>query len=351
MRRRRRDVLHTFPVTEDAHVGRNLVVFVVGCERSGTTLLRTMLDSHQRLAIPPESYFPLEWIRHADSLAPHGRPDLGRLAERLSRDDRFRRWELNSSDVELQWIADRPIDLPSAIRSVFRCYALREGKELFGDKTPSFVTGIPELAKAFPESRFIHIVRDGRDVALSLVDRKHQPPHTLPDGAIFWAKRVQQGQSGGSRIGANRYRAIRYEDLVDGPESMLRSLCAFLSLPFDPEMLAYSGRGARAAAYFDFPEFHTHLTRPPTKGLRDWRRTMSRHDQELVQSLCGDVLRQFGYVPVSVPTSGTRQAVLRLRAIGAKTGFRVRSRGRRLRLRAKETSSRFRTLWGSVRPA
>lgn len=317
--------------------GRDFSVFVVGCERSGTTLLRTILDGHHRLAIPPESYFPLEWLRRRHLLAPTGRPDLTQLADLLAVDERFKRWKLDLNGVRQHWAMDVPANLPAAIRSVFRCYATREGKQLFGDKTPVFVTAIPELAAAFPESRFVHIVRDGRDVALSLVERAHQPPHMLSDAAIFWAKRVLAGQFGGTVVGPDRYCVVRYEDLIEAPEHVIRRLCDFLMLEFDFEMLSYTKRGERAAAAFDFPEYHAHLTKPPTRGLRDWRQVMSRRDQELFQQLAGDVLRQHGYSPGATPSTCPRRAALWLRVVSAQTGFRIRSRGRRLRSALQRT--------------
>lgn len=286
----------------------DLRVFVVGCDRSGTTLLRLMLDGNPQLAIPPESHFVLPALRWTPD--PERRPDLVLLRDQLATSEWFDRWDLPLVEVEREWRNHPPGDLSQALRAVFRCYARRQGKELVGDKTPWYGTGIPTLAKAFPDARFVHIVRDGRDVALSFLDRDF-PPHTLPHAVKRWRWRVLTASAAGVALGGKRYCEIRYEDLLDDPERVLRELCTFLDLEFSSQMLQYTERGRDVIR--DYPQLHRHLVKPPTKGIRDWRTAMSAGDQDLFEALAGDVLSRYGYPLKGPPAALNARVVLALR--------------------------------------
>jgi hypothetical protein len=149
--------------------------FIVGSGRSGTTLLRLMLEQHPDLAIPPESYFPISLRHREPRYVSSGGFDLGRYASDLLENVRFRDWKLD------QMVRDRlsgvePIDWAEAIRRTFALYAERERKPRYGDKTPWFIMRIDELSTMFPEARFVHLIRDGRDVALSIRGMSWAPP-------------------------------------------------------------------------------------------------------------------------------------------------------------------------------
>ena len=92
------------------------------------------------------------------------------------------------------------------------------------------------LAEQFPEARFIHLVRDGRDVMLSLRDQPFAPS-SFTGVAEYWAGRVERARQAGERLGPGRYRELRYEDLVADPERELGRLCEFVELEYRPEML------------------------------------------------------------------------------------------------------------------
>src|SRR4051812_8879868 len=116
--------------------------FVVGCSRSGTTLVRAMLDAHPLVAVPPESHFALA-------------PDVRGLRRALSRERWFALWEIEAPDL-------RGLDVADAVRALFAAYAERQGKPRYADKTPHYVSHLPLFAERFPEARFVHVIRDGR---------------------------------------------------------------------------------------------------------------------------------------------------------------------------------------------
>jgi hypothetical protein len=270
--------------------------FVVGCPRSGTTLLRAMLDSHPSLAIPGESHFiPELWDRFG---AKHWTKRRGRkLQKALLANERIRKWGLTQEDVAAA--IEGTSLFPDAMRGLYAAYARSRGKARYGDKTPDYVDHIPVLAAIFPEARFVHLIRDGRDVALSLVDVDFGPKK-LPQAALFWATKVRNGRRAGESLGDRRYRELRYEDLVREPETVLRDMCVFIELEFDPAMLRYPARSEEVVSAALAPEAHSRIAEPPTEGVRDWRRDLPPAEAAELSALVGDLLRELGYeVPVS----------------------------------------------------
>jgi len=245
---------------------RPIFPFVVGCSRSGTTLLRALLDAHPLLAVPPESHFALA-------------RDARALRRALRRDPWFGLWGIETPGL-------RGLDVADAVRALFAAYAAVHGKPRYADKTPHYVSHLPALAERFHEARFVHVVRDGRDVALSLLEVPWGPDD-VEGAALYWRRRVLEGRD--ARLGPERYRELRYEALVADPERELRALGAWLQLPYDPAMLE------RRPLAVPYPEHHRRLELAPTPGLRDWRREMSAADAARFQAVAGDALAELGY--------------------------------------------------------
>ncbi len=176
--------------------------FFVGSGRSGTTLYRNIFDSHSELAMTHEAHFVVPIVRNRRRYEGDGF-DVARFVDDLYRNPNFRRQGLDRVDVEAALAAAPPEDTAAAVRTVFSTYAARHGKRRYGDKTPGYVTGIGLLADVFPESRFVHIIHDGRDVALGYLDRDEWGPSTLADAAFYWASRVRRGQASGRQLGAD----------------------------------------------------------------------------------------------------------------------------------------------------
>ena len=303
-------------------------IFVVGCPRSGTTMLRLMLDAHPELAIPPESHFiPLVARVRARYDQPSG-VDAEHLAADVMRGIRFRDWRLPPETVRVAIRKRRPATLADAIECFFVAYADAHGKTRWGDKTPGYSIELPLISELFPEAVFVHLIRDGRNVALSLMEVP-RPPRSFAEAAQVWRSRVSTGRADGRTLGPERYLELRYEALVDDPESALRAICAMAALEYTPAMLAYH-RGDPAASV---PErnwgHHANLARPPTTGLRDWRDRMSAADQQLFEAVAGGVLSDLGYERrfPDVPFAARARAA----AVLAYDGSRHLVRGARIR--------------------
>ena len=267
--------------------------FIVGSGRSGTTLLRLMLEQHPDLAIPPESYFPISMRHRSSRYTSSAGFDLDAYATDLLANVRFRDWNLSEPAVRSALHGVEPIDWAEAIRRTFALYAEKEDKPRYGDKTPWFIMRIGELSELFAESRFVHLIRDGRDVALSIREMSWGPSR-MPALAEFWAKRIRTGRREGARLGPERYLELRYEDLVEEPAGELRRVCAFLDLDFREEMLDYAGRAPDAVLERERHQ-HRHLSQPVTKGLRDWRSQMSPGDVATFEAVAGRELVACGY--------------------------------------------------------
>jgi hypothetical protein len=279
---------------------------VLGVSRSGTTLLRVVLDRSAGIAIPDESFFvPLLARRHGRTVDPE------RFLDDLARIQTIRDWGISADDV-----APRLHDgmaTGRAIAAVFETYAERHGKPRWGDKTPMYMRHLALLERLFPEAQYVHLVRDGRDAALSFLEmpegtftRTWAHPRSTGQFACLWRKEVSAARALGDRVGEARYREVRYEEFVAEPEETVAAICAYAEIPFATEMLAYAG----TVDVSDKPH-QLRLRRPPTVGVRSWREEMSAEDLAAFEEVAGDLLEELGYERVSSSRGGMRAAVVR----------------------------------------
>jgi hypothetical protein len=285
------------------------VPFIVGCGRSGTTLLRSMLDSHPGLALPGENDLLLHELK-ADTPFARGEPvEVAWLAARVR--------ESPATEASLgSYVADLPgptTTLGEWFAHAYGAYASDHGKARYGDKTPGLVKHMPAVIAAVPDAVFIHIIRDGRDVAQALLD---QPwgPESIIDAASMWRRHVTSGRRVGLSLPRDRYLELRYEDLVADPEPRLRDICAFLALDFSPTMLSFGDSAERAQAYTPFPDSHRNLDRGVTPGLRDWRVDMSFGRRLMFELQAGGTLEMCGY-EVGLPQRVARSLEFRARRL------------------------------------
>jgi hypothetical protein len=180
-----------------------------------------MLCAHPRIAIPSESNFLPAFYRAFGD--PATETEARALATRILGLHWVKKWNLPVEPGD--FAADR--SFAAVIARLYGCYAAREGKTRWGDKTPSYVRHLPLLADLFPGARFVHVVRDGRDVALSFV-RHYAGPRNVYTAAEHWLRSVEEGRRAGEALGPASYLEVRYEDLIAGPEAVLRGVCAFL---------------------------------------------------------------------------------------------------------------------------
>lgn len=275
-------------------------VFVLGVRRSGTTLLRVMLDRHSQLAVPDESYFvPQLADRHRGPIDPDA------FVDDLRRLPTIREWEIDPDDVRRRLVPGMALGL--AIAAVYGCYAAAHGKERWGDKTPMYMQHLPLLERLFPDALYVHLVRDGRDCALSflqmpdgIVTRTFAHPRDAAGFACQWNAEVRAARALGGRTG-ERYLEVRYEQLVAVPREALERICRHARLAFEPLMLEYAG-----SVDVSRQPHQRSLKRPPTPGLRDWRTDMVERDRRAFEAVAGDLLAELGYEAAGRTTSQGR---------------------------------------------
>jgi len=281
-------------------------LFVLGVSRSGTTMLRVILDRSPGIAIPDETFFiPQLAHRHA------GPVDPDELLDDLTRLPRLAAWGVPAEDLAARL---RPsMTTGEALDAVFSAYAEKHGKPRWGDKTPMYMRHLDLIERLFPDAQYLHLIRDGRDAALAFLDmpegvvtKTWAHPRSPAGFACEWRTEVRRARDLGRRVGPSRYFEIRYEELVADSPGVVRSVCDFAGLPFEPEMLEYAG-----AIDVSAKPHHRRLLQPPTRGVRDWRSQMSSQDTRAFEKIAGDLLADLGYELLDPPAArpGVRAAV------------------------------------------
>ncbi len=223
--------------------------FVVGVNRSGTTLMRMMLDAHPDLTMPPETHFVPELIEVAES----GSATPEALLATITKQREWGDFGLTEEQLLEAFRSIEPLNAGDALRDFYGLYAERIGKPRCGEKTPIYVKSIRKISGALPEARFLHVIRDGRDVALSIRDRATKE-HTIEAIAERWVRRISQARRQSNKLPDGAYKEIRYE----GPDPRhrgrpargLRVLRAALGRrdPRLPPALRRAARGDEARA-------------------------------------------------------------------------------------------------------
>lgn len=277
--------------------------FVVGCGRSGTTLLRSMLIRHSRIEIPGETHF-VPYVLRASFLLDRGPLCSPAVYSKVfSANRRLALSGISANQIERYLEQNGIRTTKRAVEAIYELYAeLNEAAlnsdpsvRVLGDKTPSYVRHIPLLSSEFPTSKFIHIIRDGRNVAQSLVQMPWGPK-TIPGALDHWERRVRIGRKAGKKLG-DRYVELRYEDLVDDPQGQLIRICEALNLSFEPSMLE-----STTAQDLSIQNFHPETHRNVSKALR-----ASSYQQEIaLSSSQRALLIECGYEALDMRTPSKR---------------------------------------------
>ena len=294
-------------------------IMIVGCPRSGTTLLQLMLHAHPRIAIPPENrfVFPVYGRRRR----------FGDLTRRRNRDRVAsfiidRRWTrldhfgVEPDDVRRRMRRADPT-VGSLLAAVFEAYAAKFDKPRWGDKRPAYIDRLDVVLRLFPDAQIIHIIRDGRDCVSSL---KRMPwwRQTTYAAIRTWVDAIDNGARARVTLGADQYTEVRYEDLVADPEPELRRLAAWLGEGFDPAMLE-PHRVSPVAVPAGKTWHHNTRREVNATAVRRWTSDLEPWELRLIEAVAGDRLRRHGYElssghrPAPPPVHLARYAYERLR--------------------------------------
>ena len=282
---------------------------IVGSPRSGTTLLRLMLDSHSELTIPPETGFLAlspKLAGYGDKLRKEFFSAVTKYPEPISAWPDF---EIPKSAFWTALTEINPFTISEGFRTFYRLYAARFRKPRWGDKTPLYCNELNTIRRVLPEARFIHIIRDGRDTALSLRRMWFSPGWEIETQAAFWRQNILSARQAG--LGCSDYMEIHYEDLILNTRKVLERICAFAGLSYEDSMLTYYTRATErlrehkgrlrtdgSAVLTREQRLHQQkrTTEPPDAScVFAWKRSMSPEERRRFQTVAGDLLKDLGY--------------------------------------------------------
>src|SRR5262245_59994756 len=227
----------------------NPYVFIVGCPRSGTTLLQRMLNAHPRIAVMPEAPWIPRFFDKRRGVTPEGfvTPEL---IPRLLAASEFAGLHLDTEQLEALLATGESVSYSDYVSGIFDLYGKTQGKAQVGNKTPGFVRRLRNLHTLWPTARIVHLIRDGRDVYLStrkrilkdpkpgVFDTWNDDPATT--AALWWELNVRAGREAGDSLGPKLYYEVRYEGLVHDPAKESSTLCAFLGLEYHDGLLRFN---------------------------------------------------------------------------------------------------------------
>ena len=297
---------YTPPTLSSSTEERPPAPFIVGTGRSGTTLLRLLMDRHSAFAIPPETHWLSAVIRTAR--ANHDDP---RAAVRATLEKSHNWVDMGFTPAQFEHLIDSfdPSDLTGFLRTIYARYAQREGAARFGDKTPIHLLCMTEIAQALPEARFVHVIRDGRDVATSHRKLWFGPGEDMNEAATMWMWRIARARQQAQFL--PHYMEIRYEDLVSDTRATLEKVCAFVGVEFEeaqltayrraPERLKELGplnAGGRVLSAEQRQSIHALTARPPDPSrIGRFRDDLTTDQINQFERVAGGFLKDLGYAP------------------------------------------------------
>jgi hypothetical protein len=293
----------------------NPFVFIVGCPRSGTTLLQRILDCHPQVAITPETHWIPRWYEKRDAKGIRLDGTVTRkIVRKLLAFPRFRELGISQAELEARIEPRGTVSYAQFVSALFDLYGEKRGKRLVGDKTPGYARNLETLHTLWPDAKLVHLIRDGRDVCLSVLNWQRARGWAAGQGlarfsawaesplcaaALWWDWHVRLAREAGRSFPLGVYTELRYEALVADPPSECQQLSRFLGVPYDEGMIRLYERRAHEGNAGD----EKHSWQPITTGLRNWRTQMLSGDVALFEAAAGDLLEELGYAR-AIPEPG-----------------------------------------------
>lgn len=270
-------------------------VFVIGAPRSGTTLLAAMMNAHSRFSCGNETHF-FECLRDgtAEYLTDprHWPKRACAYTSRLKHVGRsiFELYDVDFADYAKALESVRPT-VATVLRCFMECYLARTGKRRWVEKTPGHLKRFTRIRAHFPASPVICIVRDPRDVSLSLM-RQAWGTRTLLDGILIWKTYFEYYKK--FIVSDKNVLTVKFEDLVQDPSEACERICFFVDEIFEPGMLDTSLSAVGVGSCLE--PYKENAARPVESGRAfAWRREPREHDLCIADSLLKRDLRWLGY--------------------------------------------------------
>lgn len=295
-------------------------IFIVGANRSGTTLLRLILNAHSRIAIPDELIY-LDSRLAGVSIEEWRDPDLRLSAYEALVDDFLSRNRsvldgLDGLDLESlrREICAGPVTFRRPYQCTLEAWARHHGKSRWGEKTPGNLFYADILLDMFPDAKILYLVRDPRAGVASMQDVSF-----FPDDVVFNSlSRRKHDVQGRARLIQDVPEAqrmtVRYESLVRQPEAQVRSICQFLGEAFEPSMLRFHEDADRYMKDRAEEDYNAAATQPITDDRIDaWKERLSDDQIAVVESICAPILQAHDYTPTEGRPSFSRRAEMAIK--------------------------------------
>jgi hypothetical protein len=277
----------------DCADSRNAPFFIVGCGRSGTTLLRLIMAGHSRLHIPLETHCIRRLVDDFPLDQPLRPVQLDAVVERIVTHPRWAIMEISAEQFRLETKELVRPRLSSVLDIIYHNQLRNVKKVRFGDKTPDYVRIIPQLLSIYPDAKFVNLIRDGHDVARSFALLGWGQAY---HGQRFeWIQAVRATLVYRSAPFADRILEVRYEEMISNLEGTIRRVCAFLGEEFEPDMLNWQDR-VQALFQNNVPELHRKLCEPlRPEEVGAWGHTLSAVECFLIEASLFQELEAIGY--------------------------------------------------------
>ena len=257
-------------------------IFIVGCGRSGTTLLRTMLNHHRDVFIPLECYFISDYLKYGHKL------NKKSLLKMFFKEPQLLLWFKQSNNLETESVS--PEKLTTLIHEVAM---KKENKKIWGQKTPRFIRDYELFKKYFPDIKYLFLVRDPRAVVNSFKASKAHNSHIS-----YIVKRwINDNKLGLSLLQdyPDDTELVKFEELISQPRKVLEDICSFLGIDFDPNVLNYNIKGDAEYSSLAKKTIVQLNVKPNRETIKKWIQHLSTKEIVYIENKCKELMNVFGY--------------------------------------------------------
>jgi len=274
--------------------------FIIGAQRSGSTLLRSILVANQKIAIPPETFVLYKAFRKFRTHQHLDWKDLSRLIiSEFESHKNFGRWNTN-----LFPCYQAAFQLPKKERSLAKLIEIIYSQyiednnptaEMWGDKTPYNTLYINWIYKLYPKAKYVHLLRDGRDAINSLLKLGWYT--NINDACWRWETSVRMAQKLKAKLEEDSFLEIKYEHLVREPQKEIKRLCTFLRIQFSPEMLNPQQTAGKIMKNTIATPQHKNILKPINSSrIGNWEQELDASQKALIHRHIGKTLRRLKYL-------------------------------------------------------
>ncbi len=279
-------------------------IFIVGCPRSGTTILATILNSHPEIATATETHF-FNYISHEKKYdwknftEAHFELflDESRIVDfytllKITKD------ELRESFKKTKLSSNPDNNKKQIFNILIETLLEKKAKKFFCEKTPQHLQNVEKIIELYPKAKIIHLIRDGRDTVNSLIKMPWRPAGLL-NNSRFWQGYIKLGKKLEAKLGKDSFVTIKYEDLLKEPETTIKKLCDFLSVTYTESMIRRDSAENKDSdnIFSDWESSwkHKSLEEIDSTRIGAWEKELGSEDQQILNWHQSKILRDLGY--------------------------------------------------------